>query len=48
MPEASTPRSNVSGYSVEGFAQADVTTLRVSELFRHLPVAVLKARSRAR
>jgi (1->4)-alpha-D-glucan 1-alpha-D-glucosylmutase len=34
---------DLSGYSVEGFAQADVATLRVAELFGHLPVAVLKA-----
>jgi (1->4)-alpha-D-glucan 1-alpha-D-glucosylmutase len=33
------------GYSVEGFAGADATMLRVSELFKHLPVAVMKARS---
>jgi (1->4)-alpha-D-glucan 1-alpha-D-glucosylmutase len=36
---------DVSGYSVEGFAEADATELRLSELFRHLPAAVLKARS---
>jgi (1->4)-alpha-D-glucan 1-alpha-D-glucosylmutase len=35
---------DVSGYSVEGFAEADATELRLSELFRHLPAAVLKAR----
>jgi (1->4)-alpha-D-glucan 1-alpha-D-glucosylmutase len=32
------------GYSVEGFAKADATALRLSDLFRHLPAAVLKAR----
>jgi (1->4)-alpha-D-glucan 1-alpha-D-glucosylmutase len=36
---------DVSGYSVEGFAEADATELRLSELFRHFPAAVLKARS---
>jgi (1->4)-alpha-D-glucan 1-alpha-D-glucosylmutase len=35
---------DVSGYSVEGFAEADATKLRLSELFRRLPAAVLKAR----
>src|SRR4029079_9264034 len=35
---------NVSGYAVEGFADADATQLRLSELLAHLPVAVLKAR----
>src|SRR5438552_1637482 len=35
---------DVSGYSVEGFAEADATELRLSELFRHFPAAVLKAR----
>jgi (1->4)-alpha-D-glucan 1-alpha-D-glucosylmutase len=35
---------NLSGYSVEGFAEADATELRLSDLFRHLPAAVLKAR----
>ena len=33
----------VSGYSAEGFADADASQLRLSELFRHLPAAVLKA-----
>jgi (1->4)-alpha-D-glucan 1-alpha-D-glucosylmutase len=32
------------GYSVEGFAEADATELRLSDAFRHLPAAVLKAR----
>jgi (1->4)-alpha-D-glucan 1-alpha-D-glucosylmutase len=32
------------GYSVEGFAEADATELRLSDLFKHLPAAVLKAR----
>jgi (1->4)-alpha-D-glucan 1-alpha-D-glucosylmutase len=35
---------DVSGYSIEGFAEADGTELRLSDLFRHLPVAALKAR----
>ncbi|HKH01446.1 MAG TPA: malto-oligosyltrehalose synthase [Bradyrhizobium sp.] len=35
---------DVSGYSVEGFAEADATQLRLSDLFRHLPAAVLKAK----
>ena len=35
---------DVSGYSVEGFAEADATELRLSELFRHFPAAVLNAR----
>jgi (1->4)-alpha-D-glucan 1-alpha-D-glucosylmutase len=35
---------DVSGYSVEGFAEADATDLRLSDIFRHLPAAVLKAR----
>jgi (1->4)-alpha-D-glucan 1-alpha-D-glucosylmutase len=35
---------NVSGYSVEGFADADATELRLSDLFTHIPAAVLKAK----
>ncbi len=35
---------NTSGYSVEGFAEADATQLRLSDLFHHLPAVVLKAR----
>jgi (1->4)-alpha-D-glucan 1-alpha-D-glucosylmutase len=35
---------DVSGYSVEGFADADATGLPISDLFRRLPAAVLKAR----
>jgi (1->4)-alpha-D-glucan 1-alpha-D-glucosylmutase len=31
-------------YAVKGFAEADATKLRLSDLFRHLPAAVLKAR----
>jgi (1->4)-alpha-D-glucan 1-alpha-D-glucosylmutase len=34
---------HVGGYAVEGFADADASELRLSDLFRHLPVAVLKA-----
>ena len=32
------------GYSVQGFAEADASKLRLSDLFRHLPAAVLKAK----
>ena len=32
------------GYAVKGFAEADATKLRLSDLFRHLPAAVLNAR----
>jgi (1->4)-alpha-D-glucan 1-alpha-D-glucosylmutase len=35
---------DVGGYAVEGFADADATRLRLSDLLAHLPVAVLKAR----
>jgi (1->4)-alpha-D-glucan 1-alpha-D-glucosylmutase len=35
---------DVSGYSVEGFAEADATELRLSDLFRYFPAAGLKAR----
>ena len=35
---------NISGYAVEGFADADASQLRLSDLLEHLPVAVLKAR----
>jgi (1->4)-alpha-D-glucan 1-alpha-D-glucosylmutase len=36
---------NVSGYSVEGIGdKAGATELRLSSLFQHLPVAVLKAK----
>jgi (1->4)-alpha-D-glucan 1-alpha-D-glucosylmutase len=35
---------DVSGYSVESFAEADATDLRLSDIFRHFPAAVLKAR----
>jgi (1->4)-alpha-D-glucan 1-alpha-D-glucosylmutase len=35
---------DVSGYSVAGFAEVDATELRLSDLFRHLPAAVLEAR----
>jgi len=34
---------NVSGYAIEGFADADASELRLSDILRHLPVAVLKA-----
>jgi (1->4)-alpha-D-glucan 1-alpha-D-glucosylmutase len=42
--EAFDGRLDASGYSVEGFAEADATDLRLSDIFRHLPAAVLKAR----
>ena len=35
---------DVGGYAVEGFADADATQLRLSDLLAHLPVSVLKAR----
>jgi (1->4)-alpha-D-glucan 1-alpha-D-glucosylmutase len=35
---------DVSGYSVESFAAADATDLRLSDIFRQFPAAVLKAR----
>jgi (1->4)-alpha-D-glucan 1-alpha-D-glucosylmutase len=36
---------NLKGYSVEGIvSEAGVAEVRLSALFRHLPVAVLKAR----
>jgi (1->4)-alpha-D-glucan 1-alpha-D-glucosylmutase len=35
---------HIGGYAVEGFADADASQLRISDLFRHLPAAVLKAR----
>jgi (1->4)-alpha-D-glucan 1-alpha-D-glucosylmutase len=34
---------SLSGFAVEGFADPDATQLRLSDLFAHLPVAVLKA-----
>ena len=43
-PEIYDAALNVSGYAVEGFADADATQLRLSDLLAHLPVAVLKAR----
>ena len=42
--EAFNAALDVRGYSVEGFAEADATELRLSDLFRHLPAAVLRAR----
>jgi (1->4)-alpha-D-glucan 1-alpha-D-glucosylmutase len=35
---------DVRGYSVKGFADADAGELRLSDVFRHLPAAVLEAR----
>ena len=43
-PESYDAALNVSGYSVEGFADADASQLRLSDLLAHLPVAVLRAR----
>jgi (1->4)-alpha-D-glucan 1-alpha-D-glucosylmutase len=43
-PENYDATLNISGYAVEGFADADATQLRLSDLLEHLPVAVLKAR----
>jgi (1->4)-alpha-D-glucan 1-alpha-D-glucosylmutase len=34
----------LNGYAVQGFADADANELRLSDLFRHLPVAALQAR----
>ena len=34
---------NVKGYAVEGFADADASELRLSDLLKDLPVAVVKA-----
>jgi (1->4)-alpha-D-glucan 1-alpha-D-glucosylmutase len=33
----------VKGYAVEGFADADASELRLSDLLKDLPVAVVKA-----
>jgi (1->4)-alpha-D-glucan 1-alpha-D-glucosylmutase len=35
---------HVGGYAVEGFADADASQLRISDVFRYLPATVLKAR----
>ena len=43
-PENYDAALDVGGYAVEGFADADATQLRLSDLLAHLPVAVLKAR----
>jgi (1->4)-alpha-D-glucan 1-alpha-D-glucosylmutase len=42
-PENFDATLDVGGYAVEGFADADATQLRLSDLLTHLPVAVLKA-----
>jgi (1->4)-alpha-D-glucan 1-alpha-D-glucosylmutase len=42
-PENFDATLDVGGYAVEGFADADATQLRLSDLLNHLPVAVLKA-----
>src|SRR5664279_5408076 len=41
-PDAFDGAISFSGYSVERFADPDATQLRLSDLFAHLPVAVLK------
>jgi (1->4)-alpha-D-glucan 1-alpha-D-glucosylmutase len=43
-PEHFDAALDVGDYAVEGFANADATQLRLSDLLAHLPVAVLKAR----
>ena len=43
-PETFDAALDVSGYAVEGFADADAPQLRLSDLLAHLPVAVVKAR----
>ena len=43
-PEHFEAALNVEGYAVEGFADADATQLRLSDLLAHLPVAALRAR----
>ncbi|MCK1515676.1 malto-oligosyltrehalose synthase [Bradyrhizobium sp. 190] len=43
-PEKYDAALDVGGYAVEGFADADATQLRLSDLLAHLPVAVLRAR----
>jgi (1->4)-alpha-D-glucan 1-alpha-D-glucosylmutase len=43
-PENFDAALDVSGYAVEGFADADATQLRLPDLLTHLPVAALKAR----
>ncbi|MCA6118419.1 malto-oligosyltrehalose synthase [Bradyrhizobium sp. WSM 1738] len=43
-PETYDATLNVGGYAVEGFADADATQLRLSDLLSHLPVGALKAR----
>ena len=43
-PENFDATLDVSGYAVEGFADADAAQLRLSDLLTHLPVAALKAR----
>jgi len=46
-PESYDAALNVNGYAVHGFADADASELRLSDLLRHLPVAALKARCHA-
>jgi (1->4)-alpha-D-glucan 1-alpha-D-glucosylmutase len=42
-PERFDAMLNISGYAVQGFADADATGLRLSGLLKNLPVAVIKA-----
>jgi (1->4)-alpha-D-glucan 1-alpha-D-glucosylmutase len=43
-PESYDAALSVDGYAVQGFADADASKLRISDLLKHFPVAVLKAR----
>jgi len=43
-PESYDAVVDVNGYSAEGFADADASQLRLSDVLAHLPVVVLKAR----
>lgn len=43
QPESYDAVLHVGDYTVEGFADADASQLRLSDLLAHLPVAVLKA-----
>ena len=43
-PENFDATLDVGGYAVEGFADADATQLRLSDLLMHLPVTVVRAK----
>jgi (1->4)-alpha-D-glucan 1-alpha-D-glucosylmutase len=43
-PENFDAAIDISGYAIEGFADADASQLRLSNLLAHLPVAAMKAR----